>query len=236
MLNDSDTQTVLTRCGTIGALAYHPPATDLISLLLDTVLSFRLRPTTVRRAVGHYHMNCWNEIRTLGDLERLLDDFPDDRAGNSGLAKHLWGYQLWDRVDRLRSLVSFLRERRIDTLESFRAWAATSSYEDDFSGLIYGLGRYVYARLMKELGVETVMASPHLRRFVESTVGHRVSDGDITQVMRAAAWQLGCPTYDLDAAIFDWDRNGLSRAPVRGCITGAHEMDPALGPFTTART
>ncbi len=72
----------------IGTDADYP---DYITNLLLTVLDLRLRNVIVNNAILHYRANCWDEIRTLNDLQGVLDRFPNDNEGNRAAAKHLWG-------------------------------------------------------------------------------------------------------------------------------------------------
>jgi hypothetical protein len=38
------------------------------------------------------------KIRTLDDLERLLERHPDEKEGNRQIAQYLWGNNHWTRV------------------------------------------------------------------------------------------------------------------------------------------
>jgi hypothetical protein len=49
----------------------------------------------VVKALEHFRRKRWNEARSLDDLERLMARFPEDQAGNTALAQHLWGYNFW---------------------------------------------------------------------------------------------------------------------------------------------
>ena len=65
--------------------------TDLVSTLLDTVIDYQQRTTTVVKAAKYFTANRWEEVRTLDDLETLFARFPNDKAGTLELGQYLWG-------------------------------------------------------------------------------------------------------------------------------------------------
>src|SRR6266568_27504 len=67
---------------------------DFIDNLMLTVLDFQMRTVAVERAMAHFKRSCRDDLRSLDDLERLLERFPDDQLGNTALAVHLLGYPL----------------------------------------------------------------------------------------------------------------------------------------------
>jgi hypothetical protein len=80
------------------------------------------------------------------------------------------------------------------------------SDRDSFEGRVRGLGPTVYNWLVMRLGVETVRPDIHIMRFVESTLGRRVSEADAVEVVCEAARQLGLPAYELDWRIWEYQR------------------------------
>src|SRR2546421_459467 len=91
-------------------------ATDFVVALLETVMDYQNATTTVQRASTYFAANRWDEIRTLDDLEGMLERFPADQRGNDALAQYLWGYHHWRRAGELRGLVSYFRERNVADL------------------------------------------------------------------------------------------------------------------------
>ena len=83
-------------------------------------------------------------MRTLDDLEQLFDRFPDDKPGNTALARHLWAYNLWTRAEQLRRLAGFFRSIGVVDQEALRSWAHRSEFRRDFAGRVKGLGPAVY--------------------------------------------------------------------------------------------
>jgi ribosomal 50S subunit-associated protein YjgA (DUF615 family) len=75
--------------------------------LLETVLDYMLQTEVVVKALERFRGQRWHEVRSLDDLERLMAQFPDDQAGNTALAQHLWGYNHWKRAQQLRDLVRY---------------------------------------------------------------------------------------------------------------------------------
>jgi hypothetical protein len=179
---------------------------DYVMNLLETVTDYQLHATAVVRALRHFRDNRWEEIRTLEDLERLLEDFPDDREGNTALAECLWGYKLWLRAQELRGLVRYFREIGVVDRDSLRHWAHSSSFAPDFQGRVKGLGLAVYHALLMRQGIDTVKPDVHVRRFAESAVGRRLSDIDVVEVLVKAAESLGIKAYELDWRIWEASR------------------------------
>ena len=167
-----------------------------------TVLDYQQRTPVVLRALEHFRAERAAEIRRLGDLERAMARFPDDRDGNVALAVHLWGYRLWTRAHQLRDLCAFFRSVGVVDEPSLEAWAHASEFRTDFEGRVKGLGRAVYESLVMRQGVETVKPDVHVRRFAEAAVGRKLSDPDLIEVVTGAARLLGLKAYELDWRIW----------------------------------
>jgi hypothetical protein len=207
VITDADIVLLADRCSELPKTDSVYLATDFVSCLLDTVIDFQQHTTTVRRAIDHFNAQRWDEVRTLGDLEAVLAQFPDDQDGNTALAQHLWGYKLWTRAHMLRGLTELFAAQGVSDLESLRRWAEMSTYKEDFEGRVPGLGPTVYNWLVMRLGVETVKPDVHILRFVESTLGRRTSADDAVTVVSAAAKRLGLRAYELDWRIWEFQRN-----------------------------
>src|SRR5438309_5772228 len=151
MLEEKDLAKLVSRCRAVPLTRNEYVATDFVVALLETVMDYQNATTTVQRAGKHFEDNRWDEIRTLDDLERVLERFPADRDGNDALAQYLWGYHHWRRAQELRGLVGYFRERNVTDLAALRAWAVASTSED-FVGHIKGLGNAVYHGLVMRLG------------------------------------------------------------------------------------
>jgi hypothetical protein len=183
---------------------------DYVMNLLVAVVDYMLKTAIVVRALRHFRDNRWDEIRTLDDLEGVLGRFRDDEAGNTALARHLWGYRLWTRAEQLRGLARYFRSIGVTDQERLVRWAQQSSFEDDFEGRVKGLGRAVYESLLMRQGVDTVKPDVHVRRFAESAVGRPLSDADVIQVVTRAAHRLGIKAYELDWRIWEASQVGRS--------------------------
>jgi hypothetical protein len=112
--------------------------------LFETVLDYLLQTEVVVKALERFRAKRWNEARSLDDLERLMARFPDDQAGNTALAQHLWGYNLWTRAQQLRELARYFRSIGVVDREQPKQWAHLSSFKTDFEGRVRGLGPAVY--------------------------------------------------------------------------------------------
>jgi hypothetical protein len=183
---------------------------DYVMNLLETVIDYMMQTSAVVKALQHFRDNRWEEIRTLDDLERVLERYPNDQAGNLELAQHLWGYRMWTRAEQLRGLVRHFREIGVVDSASLREWAHRSTFEADFQGRVKGLGRAVYHSLLMRQGVDTVKPDVHVRRFAEAAVGRRLADADVVEVVTKAARCLGINANELDWRIWEASRGGAS--------------------------
>ncbi len=187
---------------------------DFVTNLLETVLDYQLHTTAVVKALEHFRNTRWDEIRTLDDLERLLELHPEDQGGNTALAQHLWGYNLWTRAQQLRGLVAYFRGIGIVDQERLRAWAHESSFKRDFEGRVKGLGPAVYQWLVMRQGVDTVKPDVHVRHFAESAAGRPLSDAEVIELVTKAARRLGIKAYELDWRIWEASLGGALPSPV----------------------
>ncbi len=51
--------------------------------LFETVLDYMLQTEVVVKALARFRENCWEEVRTLDDLERVMARFPEEKAGST---------------------------------------------------------------------------------------------------------------------------------------------------------
>jgi hypothetical protein len=186
---------------------------DVVMNLLETVLDYMLQTEVVVKALEHFRENRWNEVRSLGDLEQLLARFPDDQGGNTAVAQHLWGYNLWTRAQQLRDLTRYFRSIGVVDQEQLRQWAHRSSFKTDFEGRVKGLGPAVYQWLVMRQGVDTVKPDVHVRRFAEAAVGRTLNDQDVIELTAKAAQRLGIKAFELDWRIWEASRGGTLPYP-----------------------
>lgn len=182
---------------------------DYITNVLYTVLDLQMHSVAVGKALRFYKANRWSEIRSLDDLEAVLARFPNDNEGNRELAQFLWGNNHWTRAQWLRGFVRWLRENNRTDQDSLRAWAHDSNFKEHFEGQVKHLGLAAYKWLTMRLGVETVKPDVHLHRFVESAVGHPVTDDELIRALETVAQRTGRPAARLDWAI--WEHQRASR-------------------------
>jgi hypothetical protein len=191
-----------------------PPASDsyreedFVMNLFVTVLDYMLQTTVVVAALEHFRKNHWNDVRTVDDLEAVIDRYPEDRDGNVALAVHLWGYRFWTRAQQLRDLVRFFRGVGVVDRETLRSWAHGSEFKRDFAGRVKGLGQAVYQSLLMRQGVDTVKPDVHVRRFAEAAVGRALNDRDVIDVITQAAERLGVHAHELDMRIWTAGSSG----------------------------
>lgn len=214
MLTEQEMTKLEARCQEVPLTKNEYVATDFVMALFDTVLDYQNHVETIRKAGEHFTNNHWDEIRTLDDLEGLLDRFPDDDDdGNRELATYLWGNRHWRRARELRGLVSYFRDRDVTDLASLREWAAESRPQD-FLGHIKGLGPAVYHWLVMRAGVETIKPDVHILRFVSAAIGRQVNEMEAVDGLTAVAERLQIPARKLDWSIWEFQKTGgLGAAP-----------------------
>jgi len=210
MLDEKELTKLVSRCRAVPLTQNGYVATDFVVALLETVMDYQNATTTVQRASTYFADNRWDEIRTLDDLEGVLERFPADQRGNDELAQYLWGYHHWRRAGELRGLVSYFRGRNVADLAALRAWAVSST-TDDFVGHIKGLGTAVYHGLVMRLGVETVKPDVHILRFVAGAIGRPVNELEAVEALEEVAKRLGLSPRTLDWSIWEYQRALVGR-------------------------
>jgi hypothetical protein len=209
---------------------------DYLTNLMATVVDFQNQTTAVERALGHFATQVRPNLDNLADLVQLMGRWPADQAGNTSLARFLWGYALWTRAQMLRDLVAYFGSIGVTDQGSLRIWAERATFERDFKARVPGLGPAVFQWLVMRQGVDTVKPDVHVHRFVAGVLGRRLSDVDVVEVTVAAAHRLGRPAHRVDWVIWEAGRRGASgTAPrrrqkePRGPATLAAPLAPARG-------
>ena len=189
---------------------------DYVICLLSTVVDYQLRTAAVERALEHFRVRRHAEVTTHEDLERLFARFADDRIGNTELAEYLWGFKLWTRAALLRRLAAYFAARGVTDLQGLKSWAESSEFKRDFEGKVrfsegattFSLGYAIFNWLTMRLGAQSVKPDVHVRRFVETALGRRLSDPDVVAAVTQTAATLGITPKDLDWRI--WEARGTA--------------------------
>jgi len=219
MISDAEVERLASAARLLPANASSYLEEDFVMNLLETVLDYMLQTEVVVRALQRFREQRWDEVRTLDDLERLLARFPEDQAGNTALAQHLWGYNFWTRAQQLRGLVRYFRSVGVIDQERLKQWARTSTFKTDFQGRVKGLGPAVYQWLVMRQGVDTVKPDVHVRRFAEAAVGRKLNDQDVIELTTRAAGSIGIKAFELDWRIWEASRGGALPYPAAREIT-----------------
>lgn len=206
MLSDRELDALEHAASSIPLSSFEFVADDYVLALFDTVLDYQNQAAAIQKAEEHYREQHDREIRTLDDLEAVLDRFPEDREGNDELAQYLWGNHHWRRAQELRGLVRYFRERNVTTLRQLRTWA-TKSQQEDFVGHIKGLGSAVYRSLAMRMGVDTVKPDVHVLRFVSAAIGRTATQAEAVEGLTEAAARLGLPARDLDWSVLGYQKS-----------------------------
>jgi hypothetical protein len=213
LISQQDIEKLATAAGNLPPAASTYVEEDFVMNLLETVLDYMLQTEVVVKALEHFRAKRWNDVRNLDDLERLLEGFPDDQVGNTALAQHLWGYNLWTRAQQLRGLAGYFRIIGVVDQEQLRQWAHGSTFKADFEGRVKGLGPAVYQWLVMRQGVDTVKPDVHVRRYAEAAVGRQLTDQDVIEVTTEAARRIGIKAFELDWRIWEASRGGALPHP-----------------------
>jgi len=206
VLSDRELDALEHAASSIPLSSFEFVADDYVLALFDTVLDYQNQAAAIQKAEDHYREQHDREIRTLDDLEAVLDRFPEDREGNDELAQYLWGNHHWRRAQELRGLVRYFRERNVTTLRRLRTWA-TKSQQEDFVGHIKGLGPAVYRSLAMRMGVDTVKPDVHVLRFVSAAIGRTATQAEAVEGLTEAAARLGLPARDLDWSVLGYQKS-----------------------------
>jgi len=204
-LTDAELDALEHAASSIPLSSFEFVAADFVMALFDTVLDYQNQAAAIQKAEDHYRTNHYDEIRTLDDLEAVLERFTEDRDGNDELAQYLWGNHHWRRAQELRGLAGYFRERNVTTLRRLRTWAATSQQED-FVGHIKGLGPAVYRSLAMRMGVDTVKPDVHVLRFVSAAIGRNATQAEAVEGLTEVAVRLGVPARDLDWSVLGYQK------------------------------
>jgi hypothetical protein len=205
VLTNAELEALEHACQRIALSSFEFVADDYIVALFDTVLDYQNQAAAIQKAEDHYRAELYREIRTLDDLEAVLERFPEDRDGNDELAQYLWGNHHWRRAQELRGLVAYFRERNVTTLRRLRTWA-TKSQQEDFVGHIKGLGPAVYRSLAMRMGVDTVKPDVHVLRFVSGAIGRNATQAEAVDGLTEVATRLGIPARDLDWSVLQYQK------------------------------
>jgi hypothetical protein len=202
VLTDAELDALEGAAATLPMRSFEFVADDYVMALFDTVLDYQNQAAAIQKAEDHYRAHHYPDIRTLDDLETVLERFPEDRDGNDELAQYLWGNHHWRRAGELRGLVTYFRERNVTTLRRLRTWA-TASQQEDFVGQIKGLGPAVYRSLAMRMGVDTVKPDVHVLRFVSGAIGRKANQAEAVDGLTDVAGRLGVPARDLDWSVLE---------------------------------
>lgn len=126
-------------------------------------------------------------MANVDDLIALMDRWPSDKDGNTALARHLWGYNMWTRAQMLRDLVAYLTAIGVTDQSSLRRWAGDATFDSDFKGRVRGLGPAVFQWLVMCQGVDTVKPDVHVHWFIVAILGRPVSDTEAIELIVSAA-------------------------------------------------
>jgi hypothetical protein len=203
MISDNDIARMTDACRQLSEPVGDYFIDDYLTNLVATVIDFQTHTTAVERALEHFVTHVRPTLDRLDDLVALMGCWPADQPGNTALARHLWGYDMWTRAQMLRDLVAFFTSIAVTDRAALRRWATDATFAHDFKGRVRGLGPAVFQWLVMRQGVDTVKPDVHVHRFASRVLGRPVTDTDVVEVIVEAARRLGRPPHRLDWAIWE---------------------------------
>ena len=180
---------------------------DYIDNLFLTVLDFQMREITINKAFDYYRENVRSEVKDHNSLKAVLSDYPNDKEGNSQVAQYLWENNHWKRIELLRRFVKYFEEQMITTQRKLKRWAEKADFEKDFKGKVHGADIAIFKWLVMRLGVETVKPDVWIHRFIEETIGRKLSNEKAVEVLEKVAEKIGMETHRLDWRIWEYMRS-----------------------------
>jgi len=149
------------------------------------------------------------DVRAVPDLQRLIAAF---RSADRFVTEAL-DYRHEERAATLDAVVNWLVSisdggSQAEQLASLERWASAAHPSDHMALGIrgFGLGGFQYLRML--FGANTAKPDVHICRFVESSVGHRVSDVEALELLEEAAREVGIVLRDLDTTIWESSARG----------------------------
>jgi hypothetical protein len=179
---------------------------DYVLNMILTVLDYNRLTIVVERAHNHFVSVHGRTITSHQQLKEALLRYPETKDGNTDAALFLWNYRLSDRANQLRRLLGFFESIGVTTHDDLKQWAHGADFDRDFRDKVPGLALAVFKWLVMRLGVETVKPDTHVRKFVETVVGRRLTDSQIVAALEAVAKALSLKAYELDWSIWESQR------------------------------
>lgn len=177
---------------------------DFIENMMLTALDFQLRVEVVNKAMKHFFDT--HGFRRARELTLLMAQYPDTRSGNTLLAKKLWNCNLWTRAKFLRALIGRFEERGVRGQRSLVHWLTRADFDRDIKGQIrtaeHSIGYTIYSWLRLRCGFDTVKPDLHVLKFVEHTIGRKVSPEEAVSALRKVAKLSRRKAHRLDSAIW----------------------------------
>jgi hypothetical protein len=187
---------------------------DAAVRVIDCVLSLNRRYDSfvVRRLDGFERAH--SGVRTVSDLQALIATYPSPYQ----FVAEALSYHDDARATTLSAVVDWLVgisgcEDYATQLSSVERWAA-SAHPSQFASLGirgFGLSGFQYLRML--FGANTTKPDIHIRRYVESCLGHTVSDLEALQLLESAAPEAGVVLRDLDTTIWESSARTGCRRP-----------------------
>jgi hypothetical protein len=210
MITDKEYKVLLEKCRELPPAEDHRVVDDFIENLLLTVLDYQIEQTKLNKAMDYYRARRRQEIREFADLQLLLSKNPDDKRGNTRVARYLWNNYSWNRVGLLRKLAAYFEAEEINSQDQLKDWAQYIRFED-FQGKVTGMGYVLYQKLIMRQGLESIKPETHVVDFVNSVIDRYEADlPDIGARLTAAAKQLKIPADELNRRIWECQMGVIS--------------------------
>ena len=182
---------------------------DYVTNLMLTALDFQLRVKVVNEIIKAFQNQFGKQSHRW--LKAQIGKFPNTKAGNKLLARHLWRKNLWTRAKFLRVIVNRFDQLGITDQKSLRAWLKGADFERDIRGKFkskdHSMGIAIFHWLCLRSGIDTVKPDLHVLNFVTEAIGRRAGPQETIEGLRVIAKKLRVKMYRLDSAIWQYQRN-----------------------------
>lgn len=173
-------------------------------VILDAVMSrSRVYETTVVPRLNYFKTN-YPEVNTLDILIKTID-----KVGTENFAPKYLDYQFSDigKVILDTAMVFNINKNGIDDLEGMRLFASSPNFYKEITG-VKGIGIATARYLAILLKIDTVKPDVHILRFINQSIGRKVSEQKAVDLLTQAAKEMGESVARIDNSIWQFMSNG----------------------------
>lgn len=209
-------QQLLIACADLPFLRQPRGKTDYMDDVLTTALDFQMQGIVVSNALAYFREQVQRQhgIDTHGQLQAVLDSFPDTEDGNKAASQFLWKNSHWTRIGLLRRFLPFLASVNVTDQASLHAWAQQADFERDFKDRVKGLSVAVFHWILIRCGVSSIKPDVWVINFAQRVTGKRFSEGPLVEIFTKLAPLLGESLETFDVTIWYYEKMAMGTKDV----------------------